>query len=93
MKWLRIFEQLARAVRPSDAAQRQRDFRAAFLGSPEGEAVLYEILTWAHVFRPVFVPGDPHATHYHDGERNIGLKILAALHAEPAPEPESTMES
>jgi hypothetical protein len=93
MRWFRIFEELARAPGPANAEERRRDFRAVFLETPQGQAVLYEILSWAHVFRPVFAPGDPYATHYRDGERNIGLKILAALHAEPTPQPESTTES
>ena len=83
-----LFADLARAHsgRSYTDAERYRDFRTVFLAEPMGRKVLYEILTWAHMFRPAFVPGDPFATHYRDGERNIGLKILAALNAEPAPE-------
>jgi hypothetical protein len=55
------------------------EFRALFLGSPRGKRVLYEILSWAGMFRPSFVPGDAYATHYRDGERNIGLRLLAML--------------
>ena len=63
---------------------RYKDFRAVFLSHPRGKKVLYEILTWAHMFQPVFVPGDAYATHYRDGERNIGLKIMTVLNAEPS---------
>ena len=60
-----LFADLARAhsgASYSDA-ERYRDFRAVFLADATSRKVLYEILTWAHMFRPVFVPGDPFATH------------------------------
>ena len=69
-----------------DAVTRYRDFREVFLSHPQGKKVLFEILTWSHMFQPVFQPGDPYATHYRDGERNIGLKIMAAINAEPSEE-------
>jgi len=80
-----LFADLARAhtgVVYNDA-DRYRDFRQVFLATVQGRRVLYEIFTWANLFRTVFIPGDPYATHYRDGERNIGLKILATLNAEP----------
>ncbi|GEM_PF-3672302 len=64
--------------------ERYQDFRAVFLSDKRGKRVLYEILTWARLFQPAYVPGDAYATHYRDGERNIGLKILAVINAEPA---------
>lgn len=90
-----LFADLARAhtgVGYSDD-ERYRDFRQLFLGSDRGRKVLYEIFTWANMFRPAFVPGDAYATHYRDGERNIGLKILAVLNAEPAPRQAEAMQS
>jgi hypothetical protein len=88
-----LFADLARAQsgRSYSDAERYRDFRAVFLGNPIGRKVLYEILTWANMFRPAFVPGDPFATHYRDGERNVGLKILAVLNAEPLPAPATAL--
>jgi hypothetical protein len=69
---------------------RYRDFRAVFFGqsTPEqGKRVLWQILEWCRLFRPVSAPGDPHETYRRDGERNIGLKIFMTLNAEPdAPE-------
>lgn len=81
-----LFADLARAHSGMSysAADRYRDFRQVFLATEQGRKVLYEIFTWANLFRTVFIPGDPYATHYRDGERNIGLKILATLNAEPA---------
>lgn len=73
------------------ALDRCRDFRAVFFGdsSPQqGKRVLWQILEWARLFRPVATPGDPHETYRRDGERNIGLKIFMTLNAEPGDRPE-----
>ena len=67
---------------------RYRDFRRAFLESPEGRRVLWQILGWCHMFRPAAVRGDANETYRREGERNVGLRILATLNAEPADEPE-----
>jgi hypothetical protein len=91
-----LFADLARAhvgIGYGDA-DRYRDFRQVFLATDQGRRVLYEIFTWANLFRAVFIPGDPYATHYRDGERNIGLKILATLNAEPvAPQAEAEYDT
>ena len=65
------------------AARLYRDFAAVFLRDPAGRRALYKILEWGHLYRPVFVAGDPHGTAFRDGERNLALRILAALNAEP----------
>lgn len=65
---------------------RHRDFRAVFLSTPEGRRCLYQIFEWAHLFHSCVVPGDPYMSHYQDGERAIGLQILAVLNAEPEAE-------
>lgn len=62
--------------------ERYRDFRQVF-ASPAGRRVLWQILEWAHLFRPVAVRGDSNETYRRDGERNVGLRILATLNAEP----------
>lgn len=65
---------------------RYRDFRAVFFGEStpqQGKRVLWQILEWCRLFRPVSTPGDPHETYRRDGERNIGLKIFMTLNAEP----------
>ncbi len=67
---------------------RYRDFRRVFLQSPDGRRVLWQILAWCHMYRPAAVRGDPHETYRREGERNIGLRILATMNAEPADEPE-----
>jgi len=63
---------------------RRRDFRAVFLGSAAGRRVLYEILAWSRVFASTFVPGDAFATHWREGGRDVGLRILAVLDADRA---------
>lgn len=85
---VRFFQNLApsRPVSGYGPRERYRDFRAVFLDSPAGRRVLWQLFDWARVFAPATVPGDPYATHFRDGERNIGLRVLAALNAEP-PEP------
>jgi len=85
---LAFFERL-RQVRFGESysdADRHRDFRAVFLSTPEGRRCLYQIFEWAHVFHSSVVPGDPYMSHFQDGERSIGLQILAVLNAEPVAE-------
>ncbi|MEQ8193819.1 MAG: hypothetical protein RIB59_04955 [Rhodospirillales bacterium] len=67
---------------------RYRDFRAVFLATRQGRRVLWQILEWAHVYRSVAVRGDSHQTYFRDGERNVGLRILAVTNAEPGAQPE-----
>lgn len=80
-----LFAELGRARSgiEYDHEDRRRDFQAVFLGSDAGKRVLYEVLAWSHVFASTFVPGDSHATHWREGGRDIGLRILAALNQEP----------
>ena len=65
-----------------------KDFAAAFLREQAGRRALYKILEWGHLYQPVFVAGDPHGTAFRDGERNLALRILAALNAEPEETPD-----
>ena len=64
-----------------------RDFRTVFLGSDEGRRVLYDILTFGHIYRSSAVRGDPHETYRREGERNIALKVLTTIHEEPKEQP------
>ena len=76
-----LFDVLARARvghKYSDE-ERRRDFRAILFGTEAGKRVLYEILAWSHLFASTFVPGDAYATHWREGGRDVGLRILAAL--------------
>ena len=71
---------------------RYRDFRALFLETERGRRVLYELLSWGHVFRASapMANFDPHKTLFHDGERSIALKIMATMNAEPMERPTKT---
>ncbi len=88
----RFLSQLARAhpgkSRYADL-DRYRDFRALFLETERGRRVLYELLSWGHVFRASapMAQFDPHKTLFHDGERSIALKIMATMNAEPMERP------
>ena len=68
---------------------RYRDFRALFLGTEQGKRVLYELLGWGGVFRSSAPRAkfDPHQTMFHDGQRDLALRIMATMNAEPADRP------
>lgn len=74
---------------------RYRDFRRLFLDSEQGRRVLYEILSWGHVFRcPAAMSNfDPYETMYHNGEANIAKQLMATMNAEPKARPASTKEA
>ena len=94
-----LFTQLSQAFTgvaygPEDKYQ---DFRHVFLKDQQGQRVLYEVLEWAHVFAPIIVVDkqgrvDGSMTLYQDGERNIGLKLLSTLNAEPIAPDDLTVE-
>lgn len=72
-------------------ADRKRDFQATF-STLAGRRVLWQIFDWTHMFRPIST-ADPHETYRRDGERNIGLRILAAMNAEPTDRPAEARNS
>lgn len=64
------------------------DFKHVFLGSEAGRRVLYQIFAWSHFWHPSFEAGSPDVTNFKEGERNIGLRIMAALRSDPKPLPQ-----
>ena len=68
---------------------RYRDFRKTF-ETDEGKRVLSEILSWGRIFRtPVLgKPIDPYAMAIAFGERNMALKLMAAVYTEPVDKPQ-----
>ncbi len=60
------------------------------MGTKAGRAYVWELLTFCHVFRTSIIAGDPYATHVQEGERNVGLKLLADINRD-APEAYQTM--
>ncbi|MGF1455191.1 MAG: hypothetical protein ACFB6R_07420 [Alphaproteobacteria bacterium] len=94
------FHAMVSASRPPiDGADRARIFSTVFLGSDAGQRVLHEILEWCGLYRPSVTgrPGhaiDVHATMVREGERNIGLRLMAVLMQEPPRDnPETTMRT
>ena len=67
---------------------RYRDFRKVF-GTVEGKRVLSEIVSWGGILRaPVLgKPVDPYSLAISFGERNLALKLTAAVHIEPVEKP------
>lgn len=68
---------------------RYRDFRKVF-STPEGKRVLSQIMEMTHIYAPS-VPEpevlggapNPNLTYFREGERNVGLRIIATMNAEP----------
>lgn len=63
-----------------------QDFQQLFTGSEQGKRVLRTILLWSRMWGTVF-DKDSRIHAFKDGERNLGLKILTAIHVEPKPLP------
>jgi hypothetical protein len=82
-----FFEELAgsRRGRKYTRMDRHYDFKNLFLGSEQGRRVLFEILSWGHVFQSSagLAQCDPNKTLFHEGERNIALMLQTVLRYEP----------
>ena len=72
-------------------AERRRDFRSVF-STPAGRRVLWSLLDWCGLFRPVAVKGDPYETYHRDGRRDIGLRSVRTLEA-TAPTPDDDAQA
>ena len=68
---------------------RYRDFRKVF-GTDEGKRVLGEIIDWGRLLRSPLLgnPIDSHAMAIAFGERNMALKLMAAVYTEPLDKPQ-----
>ena len=69
--------------------ERYQDFRKVF-GTVEGKRVLREILSWGGMIRAPILgkPIDPYAMAVAFGERNMALKLMAAVYVEPTDKPQ-----
>ena len=85
----RLLRDLATQAGPYTEMDRYRDFRALFTGTPEGRRVLQQIMEWAHIWTTSMAP-TPHEMTFAEGERNLGLKIVAAIEVEPPERPVKT---
>lgn len=74
-----ILAQARRAFR-SKHEDRRRSYRACFLGqdskpSPDGEIVLADLRRFCRAVDTSFVPGDPYATAFNEGRREVWTRI------------------
>lgn len=61
---------------------RQRDLDEsikAFMSHKAGRAWVWDHLSACGLYRASVRAGDPHMTYFHEGERNVGLRLLAQL--------------
>jgi hypothetical protein len=77
---------------PYGPMERYQDFRQLFTGSDQGKRVLYQILSWGHMFGNVAANGqfDPNKVMFFAGENNLALKVFGTVHKEPKPQPNQT---
>lgn len=59
--------------------QAEYDDLRRVLSSESGRRLVRRILTRSGMFQTSFAPGDPYATAFHEGARNVGLRLLAAI--------------
>lgn len=53
-------------------------------GTPEGERVIGYLLDFCHVYHTTMHPdGDSHKTAFNEGQRSVGLELIALLVREP----------
>lgn len=72
------------------AQDRYHDFRRVLMGSPEGQRVLNELISWGRLFRPTVMsqPIDPYRMAVREGEQNYVRKLMAAVFQEPQEQPD-----
>jgi hypothetical protein len=59
-----------------DFGRRKKQYRDVFL-SPNGEAVLKDLLKFCMYDSPTYVIGDSHQTAYNEGMRRVALRIIS----------------
>lgn len=73
-----------------NSMDRFKDFHTVFMTTQQGRRVLAEIMTWGHLWDaiPSSGPIDEKAIMFKLGERNMALKLMATLNAEPPAKPD-----
>lgn len=76
-----LFDRISAPLTGVEYTERDRwqDFHRLFLSTPRGKRVLGEIICMADVLSSTVVAGDPYMTHFNEGARDIGLRILEIL--------------
>ena len=60
-------------------AELRRRFMVGLLSERPGREWVWALLTRGHIFTTSFVNGDPMATAFKEGERNLALSVLAEI--------------
>lgn len=88
----RTVDDLVRSIAPAwsagyGAAEAHRDMNEMFLGTPQGQRLLYFILDFAGLHRnPVDPEGREHVTYMNIGRQDMARFLIAVMTAPPAPE-------
>lgn len=69
----------ARKVRDLETRTQEQIDLALLMDEPHGRRIAYRFLEEAGVFRMSYTQGDPHATAFKEGQRNIGNWLLSQL--------------
>lgn len=56
-----------------------REFLTEALSKPAGRNWFWSLLSACHVFETSFQQGDPMSTAFREGERNVGLRMIAEI--------------
>lgn len=66
------------AARKKSARRNKKRYEVvnALMQHKDGRRWIYEILERCHIYTTSFVQGDPHATSFREGERNVGNSLL-----------------
>jgi hypothetical protein len=68
--------------RARQAKDRARDLDQAIralMAQPDGRAWVWDHLSACGIYRTSAHASDPHMTYFHEGERNVGLRLLVQL--------------
>src|ERR1044072_3878206 len=68
-------------LRASVANRERSAFVRSVLETPAGRAWIWDYLRVCHIVSISWVSGSPDATAFREGERNIGLQLLAEVQA------------
>lgn len=61
-----------------DMFKRNSQYRETF-STPQGKAVLKDLLKFCHMYAPTHCVGDPYQTAYNEGMRRVALRITSIL--------------
>lgn len=73
-------KQVQDRTRQSKDRQREADAAIkAFMSHRDGRAWVWDLLSACGLYRMSARAGDAHMTYFHEGERNVGLRLLVQL--------------